>query len=89
MHQYYIASNGVAKRLSERLTETGVKDKTALQWMETLLARYRKSRSTNPSQSQSELSEELLKWLHEQPGAKINPLFNMPGIFKRYFIINR
>ncbi|KAF9025926.1 hypothetical protein BDZ89DRAFT_885777, partial [Hymenopellis radicata] len=78
--QLRCASHGVKKAVAERQTESGVKDKVAQYWIDILLQKAAAIRQNDPTRTMEDVSEELLSWLSEQPGDKMNPLLDLAGL---------
>jgi hypothetical protein len=81
------ATFGVAATVKKMQTDTGVKDKIAQHWIEILLKKSHQMAKDNPSSTASENSVFLLQWLNAQPGDKINPLLDMPGLCNPLLVI--
>jgi hypothetical protein len=71
---------GVAVRVSEIQTETGIKDKVTEYWIELLLKKANGIRNENPRVTSDELQKTLTEWLDGQPGDKMNPLLDIAGM---------
>ncbi|KAK0463305.1 hypothetical protein IW261DRAFT_1554190 [Armillaria novae-zelandiae] len=74
------AMYGVDKDVSTMQTNTGTKDKVTQCWIDILLEKAKILRQEDPKQSINSVDEELGTWLKEQPGDKINPLLDIPGL---------
>lgn len=77
--QIRAATHGVKKVVADRQKDTGVKDKVAQYWIDILLQKCAEIRSKEPGRTIDDVSKELLAWLDEQPGDKINPLLDLAG----------
>jgi len=65
--------------IKEAQTETGAKCSVAEVWIERLVERARKTRSSNPEITVQALREDGLNWLHSQPGDKMTATLLIPG----------
>ena len=70
---------GVASKVEDMQTASGIKDKIAQHWIERLIAKARKIKSEHLGHSDEELVSEVNKWYKDQPGDKINPLLFLDG----------
>ncbi len=79
--QIRAAMHGIDKDVSNRQTETGIKDKVAQHWIGILLKKAKEMKKADPNRSLESVVEELLAWYQAQPGDKMNPLFDIEGMF--------
>ncbi len=61
-------------------TETGTKDKITQHWIDILLEKAKEMKKKDPDCALESVVDELCTWLKEQPGDKINPLLDIPGM---------
>ncbi|EJD38062.1 hypothetical protein AURDEDRAFT_129113 [Auricularia subglabra TFB-10046 SS5] len=79
---------GVADRVTNKQTETGVKDPISEHWVDRLIAKARKLKAVfqrqpdNPSipRTEEEVAEHLWKWLEAQPGEHWHALLQWSGL---------
>ncbi|KAJ6524031.1 hypothetical protein B0H19DRAFT_934723 [Mycena capillaripes] len=62
--QVELACSGVAKRVSDTQTATGVKDMYTQYWIEQLIARFHEMKKDEPTRSTAEIEQELIEWTH-------------------------
>ncbi len=73
---------GIDKDVASLQTETGTKDKVAQYWIDTLLEKAKALKHTDTNCSLDSIVNELSMWLKDQLGDKINPLLDIPGVWK-------
>lgn len=75
--QLEAATQGNKDAVRQMQTNTGTKDKVAQYWIDILLKKAKIFKCENPDKSQDEITMELLGWLRDQPGDKVNPLLGI------------
>ncbi|KAE9393245.1 hypothetical protein BT96DRAFT_959108 [Gymnopus androsaceus JB14] len=78
--QLKAATMGIKSVVTEMQRGTGTKDKVAQYWIDILLDKSQHMKRNNPSLTAEEITAELLAWLEQQPGDKINPLLDIAGL---------
>lgn len=78
--QLRLASLGVATRVSEHQTSTGIKDKLAQHTIERLLKRAQELRKQFPNKTREDISNRLMMWVGARKGELLNPSISTPGI---------
>ncbi|EIW73880.1 hypothetical protein CONPUDRAFT_25752, partial [Coniophora puteana RWD-64-598 SS2] len=79
LRQIHLAMYGVEKPIKDLQTATGVKDKIAQHWIDTLLEKSRHLSSTT-NLTHEQIYEQISAWFYEQPGQWMNPLLSVPGL---------
>ncbi|KAF9062502.1 hypothetical protein BDP27DRAFT_1385124 [Rhodocollybia butyracea] len=83
-HQLFMqleaATRSVKSVVTEMQRSTGTKDEVAQYWIDILLEKFKKLKKEDSTRSTAEISAELMIWLKEQPGDKINPLLDIASL---------
>ncbi|EPQ57708.1 hypothetical protein GLOTRDRAFT_126197 [Gloeophyllum trabeum ATCC 11539] len=77
--QVQLACHGVAKHVSTRQTDTGVKDSYTQHWIDMLLKRARELKAANRSRSKEDIAKELMEWVIQNGDNIYNPFLQVPG----------
>ena len=77
--QLKAATMGVKSVITEMQRGTGTKDKVAQYWIDILLEKSQRMKRDDPSLTAEAITRDLMAWLQEQPGDKINPLLDIAG----------
>ncbi|KAJ7195190.1 hypothetical protein GGX14DRAFT_537297 [Mycena pura] len=73
------ACGGVAKRVQELQTETGVKDVYTQHWIDALLLRFADLRRESPERSEAAIKRELIQWTHDNNDKLYSPFLTLKG----------
>ncbi|KAF7377204.1 hypothetical protein MSAN_00140100 [Mycena sanguinolenta] len=77
--QVELACGGVAKRVQELQTQTGVKDAYTQYWIDQIVARAAEMRRENADASESTVKSELIKWMHDNEQKLYSPFLTLKG----------
>ncbi|KAJ7183079.1 hypothetical protein B0H12DRAFT_1040514, partial [Mycena haematopus] len=78
--QLQLSMRGDAKSVEEFQRNSGTKDKITQYWIETLIRKAKAAKAENPRRKADDIASELKDWLDAQPGDKMNPLLDIPGL---------
>ncbi|KAL6304652.1 hypothetical protein BKA93DRAFT_817379 [Sparassis latifolia] len=77
IEQLKLAALGVAQKVADHQTATGVKDKIAQHWIEQLIKKAREIKATEPGHSSESISDELAEWLKSETAQPFSPLLTI------------
>ncbi|KAL0572680.1 hypothetical protein V5O48_009279 [Marasmius crinis-equi] len=77
--QLLLACRGVAKRVEERQTESGIKDPFTQHWVEDLLERFKSMHAHDRSRQKEEITAELERWVQEHEDNIITGFLTLKG----------
>ncbi|KAL0570869.1 hypothetical protein V5O48_011094 [Marasmius crinis-equi] len=77
--QLLLACRGVAKRVEERQTESGIKDPFTQHWVEDLLERFRLMHAHDRGREKKEITTELEGWVREHEDDIITGFLTLKG----------
>ncbi|KAJ6597903.1 hypothetical protein B0H10DRAFT_2231848 [Mycena sp. CBHHK59/15] len=77
--QVKLACGGVAKRVQELQTQTGVKDVYTQYWIEQILARATEMRREDANLSDDAITSELIQWARDNEGKLYSPFLTLKG----------
>ncbi|KAJ7460434.1 hypothetical protein B0H11DRAFT_2316022 [Mycena galericulata] len=77
--QVELACGGVAKRVQELQTQTGVKDVYTQYWIEQILSRAAEMCRQNPDASEAAIKSELIQWTRDNEEKLYSPFLMLKG----------
>ncbi|KAJ7117557.1 hypothetical protein C8R44DRAFT_563633, partial [Mycena epipterygia] len=77
--QVELACSGVAKRVQELQTKTGVKDVYTHYWIEQILRRAAEMRRQDPDASEAAIKSELIQWMRDNEEKLYSPFLTLKG----------
>ena len=78
--QVQIACLGVAERVKELQTSTGIKDTFTQHWIEELIDRARDLKKQYPQRTAADIQMELMNWVDENKDNVYNSFLTLEGI---------
>ncbi|KAJ7159995.1 hypothetical protein C8R43DRAFT_1177588 [Mycena crocata] len=78
-NQVKLACSGVPTHVSNRQTETGIKDVYTQYWIDDLIARFKQMKKGDPDRSNAEIQAELIQWTIENRDKIYSPFLTMKG----------
>ncbi|KAJ7170381.1 hypothetical protein C8R43DRAFT_1120811 [Mycena crocata] len=78
--QLQLAMRGDPKSVENLQRSTGTKDKITQFWITQLISKAQAMKVENPRRTADDVALELMTWLDQQPGDKMNPLLDIAGL---------
>jgi hypothetical protein len=77
--QVALACRGVAERVKEKQTATGIKDAYTQYWIDELINRARKIKMDEPNRTIESIQQELLQWVATHKDEVYNGFLTLEG----------
>ncbi|KAJ7508792.1 hypothetical protein B0H11DRAFT_1703142 [Mycena galericulata] len=79
--QVKLACSGVAQRVKDSQTETGVKDMYTQYWIDQLISRFKQMKKDDPTRSNTDIEDELVQWTRANSDKIYSAFLTMKGCF--------
>ncbi|KAL6301292.1 hypothetical protein BKA93DRAFT_819090 [Sparassis latifolia] len=77
LEQLRLAAFGVAQKVADHQTASGVKDKIAQHWIEQLIQKAREIKASEPGRSSESIADQLAEWLKTETAQPFNILLTI------------
>lgn len=78
--QVKLACSGVAQRIKESQTETGVKDMYTQYWIDQLICRFKDAKKDDPARLNADIERELIEWTQASSDQIYSGFLTMKGM---------